>query len=157
MRRGEGNEKVVSCPLHKWTWQNDGTMIGAPHFDENPCMHLRSWETTEWRGLLFAGKRNVLEDLKSVGFENEINFENYRYHHTEYHECHQNWKSFMEVYGDDYHVAPAHPGLGKMVSLKNLRVHTGDEWHMQIVESIENTDLKTTPIYDAWRKKCLEE
>lgn len=27
---------------------------------------------------------------------------------------------------------------------------------MQIVESIENTDLKTTPIYEAWRKKCLE-
>ena len=157
MRRGEGNEKVISCPLHKWTWHNDGTMIGAPHFEENPCMHLRSWPTTDWRGLLFAGKRNVLEDLKGVGFEHEMSFENYRYHHTEYHECHQNWKSFMEVYGDDYHVAPAHPGLGKMVSLKNLQVLTGENWHMQIVESIENTELKTTPIYDAWRKKCLEQ
>lgn len=49
MRRGEGHEKVISCPLHKWTWQTDGTMIGAPQFDENPCLHLKSWELSNWR------------------------------------------------------------------------------------------------------------
>lgn len=62
----------------------------------------------------------------------------------------------MEVYGDDYHVAPAHPGLSKMVSLKNLEIRTGENWHMQIVNSIESHDHKTTPVYTAWRQKCLE-
>lgn len=99
-------------------------MIGAPHFDEKPCLNLRTWDLQEWRGLLFAGKRDITKDLENVGFAEDMSFEQYRYHHTEHHECHYNWKSFMEVYGDDYHVAPYHPGLSKMVSLKNL------EWTM---------------------------
>lgn len=63
----------------------------------------------------------------------------------------------MEVYGDDYHVAPFHPGLGKMVSLKNLEWEMGDTWHFQTVGPTENLDTHTTPIYEAWRKKCLEQ
>jgi choline monooxygenase len=62
----------------------------------------------------------------------------------------------MEVYGDDYHVAPYHPGLSKMVSLKNLEVITGENWHIQTVGPTENLEGKTTPIYEAWRAKCLE-
>ncbi len=157
MRRGEGNEKVVSCPLHKWTWTNEGTMIWAPYFEESPCMHLKSWPLLNWRGLLFAWKKDISEELKNVGFENEINFENYNYHHREYHSIKNNWKTFMEVYGDDYHVAPAHPWLSKMVSMKNLSVRTWEDWHMQIVESIENTELATTPLYEKWRAECLKE
>jgi choline monooxygenase len=157
MLRGHGNTRSLTCPLHKWTWDVHGEMKGAPHFKENPCLHLRSWNVENWRGLLFAGKRNIAQDLANIGFESEINFEDYRYHHTTYHQCQQNWKTFMEVYGDDYHVAPAHPGLGKMVSLKNLKVYTGENWHIQVVESIENTKLSTTPLYEVWRKKCLEQ
>lgn len=72
-------------------------------------MHLRKWPLENWRGLLFAGQRNIAEELKHVGFETDIDFSEFRYHHSEKHTCHYNWKSFMEVYGDDYHVAPSHP------------------------------------------------
>lgn len=62
----------------------------------------------------------------------------------------------MEVYGDDYHIAPYHPGLSKMVSLKHLKVTTGEHWHIQTIGATEILDGKTTPFYELWRKKCLE-
>lgn len=156
MYHGDGNTRAITCPLHKWTWDLQWAMIGAPHFQENPCMNLRQWPLQNWRGLLFAGKRNISEDLKDIGFGSDIDFSEFRYHHTEKHTCHYNWKSFMEVYGDDYHVAPYHPGLSKMVTLKDLEVITGENWHIQTVWPAEILNTKTTPIYDAWRAKCLE-
>jgi choline monooxygenase len=38
--------------------------------------------------------------------------------HVELHECNYNWKTFIEVYLEDYHVGPFHPGLG---SFRHLR------------------------------------
>jgi phenylpropionate dioxygenase-like ring-hydroxylating dioxygenase large terminal subunit len=29
---------------------------------------------------------------------------------VELHECNYNWKTFIEVYLEDYHVGPFHPG-----------------------------------------------
>jgi choline monooxygenase len=157
MHHDTGNTKHITCPLHKWSWKLSGEMQWAPHFEKNPCMHLRTWELQNWRWLLFTGKRDIHTDLKDVWFFDDICFEAYRYHSTEYHTCHYNWKSFMEVYGDDYHVAPFHPGLGKMVSLKNLEWTFWENWHIQTVGSAEILDSKTTPIYEHWRKKCLEQ
>jgi choline monooxygenase len=61
----------------------------------------------------------------------------------------------MEVYGDDYHVLPFHPGLGKMVNLNNLSWEMGENWHFQTVGSTENLTTKTTPLYTKWRQECL--
>ena len=36
------------------------------------------------------------------------------------HECDYNWKTFIEVYLEDYHVGPFHPGLGNFVSCDDL-------------------------------------
>ena len=38
----------------------------------------------------------------------------------EVHQCNYNWKTFIEVYLEDYHVAPFHPGLGSFVSCDDL-------------------------------------
>ncbi len=62
----------------------------------------------------------------------------------------------MEVYGDDYHVAPFHPWLTKMVTLKDLKVVTGENWHIQTVWAGEHLEAKSTRIYEAWRAKCLK-
>jgi choline monooxygenase len=39
----------------------------------------------------------------------------------ELHECNYNWKTFIEVYLEDYHVGPFHPGLGNFVTCDDLR------------------------------------
>ena len=42
-----------------------------------------------------------------------------------------------------------------MVDMKHLEVICGENWHIQTVGSAEILDQKTTPIYTAWREKCL--
>ena len=39
-----------------------------------------------------------------------------------------NWKTFIEVYLEDYHVGPFHPGLGQFVTCDDLSWEFGD-WY----------------------------
>ncbi|MEK9720232.1 MAG: SRPBCC family protein, partial [Quisquiliibacterium sp.] len=86
-----------------------------------------------WRGMLFDGKRDVAADLAKVGLQSTLNFDGYLLDHVEVHECDYNWKTFIEVYLEDYHVAPFHPGLGHFVSCEDLRWTFGDWFSVQTV------------------------
>ena len=44
-----------------------------------------------------------------------------------------NWKTFIEVYLEDYHVAPFHPGLGGFVTCDDLRWEFGAHHSVQTV------------------------
>ena len=75
--------------------------------------------------------------------------------HVEVHECDYNWKTFIEVYLEDYHVAPFHPGLGKFVSCADLRWQFGD-WHsVQTVGIHESLSVPGTPVYGRWQEQVL--
>jgi choline monooxygenase len=49
------------------------------------------------------------------------------------HECDYNWKTFIEVYLEDYHVVPFHPGLGSFVTCDDLRWEFGRQHSVQTV------------------------
>src|SRR5438034_6114000 len=66
MLEGRGNAQHIVCPLHRWTYDLKGELLGAPHFAESPCVKLRSTPLTEWQGLLFAGPRNPRQDLAKI-------------------------------------------------------------------------------------------
>ena len=34
---GQGNTEHIVCQLHRWTYTLDGTLLGAPQFEVNPC------------------------------------------------------------------------------------------------------------------------
>ena len=59
MLKGRGNSRHnIVCPLHRWTYaaadpRTTGTLIGAPHFEQDPCLNLHNYPLTEWNGLLF--------------------------------------------------------------------------------------------------------
>ena len=40
MLQGQGNTDAIVCPLHRWTYDRLGSLVGAPHFPENPCLNL---------------------------------------------------------------------------------------------------------------------
>src|SRR5687768_17490432 len=63
---GQGNTRNIVCPVHRWTYDLDGKLLGAPHFPKNPCLNLRSTPLQNWNGLLFEGKRNVAHDLRGL-------------------------------------------------------------------------------------------
>ncbi|MDQ6881265.1 MAG: Rieske (2Fe-2S) protein, partial [Pseudomonadota bacterium] len=48
----------IVCPLHRWTYsaghgEKAGTLLGAPHFAEDPCLDLNNYPLQQWNGLLF--------------------------------------------------------------------------------------------------------
>ncbi len=112
----------IVCPLHRWTYAASGqvpagTLLGAPHFEKDPCLNLHNYPLTEWNGLLFernkdGSDRDVGAELAGLGPRSALDFTGYALDHVEMHECHYNWKTFIEVYLEDYHVGPFHPGLG---------------------------------------------
>jgi choline monooxygenase len=94
MMQGRGNARNFVCPLHRWTYDTRGTLIGAPHFPQTPCKSLGRTPLQHWNGLLFGGPRNVAEDLARLGIE-DFDFSGYVYDRTRITEYKQNWKTFI--------------------------------------------------------------
>ena len=154
MLEGRGQADSIVCPLHRWTYNLQGELIGAPHFDEDPCRHLKRQALNEWNGLLFEGPKALIDELKDVPFFDQLNFEGYVFHSQQEHICHYNWKSFVEVYMDDYHVVPFHPGLGQFVNCEQLRWHFGENYNIQAV-GLSSLESGPTPVYKRWQNEVL--
>ncbi len=137
MLRGRGNTRGnVVCPLHRWTYDLHGQLVGAPHFASDPCLHLRNYPLQRWNGLLFEKTPDgpdVAADLATLGPRAELDFAGYQLDRVHLHECDYNWKTFIEVYLEDYHVGPFHPGLGNFVTCDDLRWDMGREYSLQTV------------------------
>ena len=152
MLEGRGNARNIVCPLHRWTYDMRGRLMGAPHFPDNPCLDLSSVPLQNWQGLLFAGKRDVARDLAGVSLARDFDFSGYMLDHVQVNEYQQNWKTFIEVYLEDYHVGPFHPGLGNFVSCEDLRWEMGDAYSLQVVGVRNQLKKAGTPVYQRWQE-----
>lgn len=157
MLRGAGNTESIVCPLHRWTYNLSGELIGAPRFAEQPCARLAQTPLQQWQGLLFEGPRDVSRDLAKFGLRDQFDFSDYRLDHIYVHECPYNWKTFIEVYLEDYHVSPAHPGLGKFVTCDDLTWEFGDWYSVQTVGIHQQLRSPGTPIYQRWHQQVLRQ
>ncbi|MBN9425983.1 MAG: aromatic ring-hydroxylating dioxygenase subunit alpha [Burkholderiales bacterium] len=155
MLNGRGQTSNIVCPLHRWTYDLSGRLLGAPHFDEQPRLNLGSTPLQNWQGLLFAGPRDVRADLATLGVRDQFDFSGHRLDHVEIHECDYNWKTFIEVYLEDYHVVPFHPGLGQFVSCDDLRWEFGDWYSVQTVGTHKALGKPGTPVYKTWHEQVL--
>jgi phenylpropionate dioxygenase-like ring-hydroxylating dioxygenase large terminal subunit len=159
MLRGRGRTGgQMVCPLHRWTYDLKGELIGAPHFAQDPCLNLRNYALAEWNGLLFeSAGRDPNADLAQLGCRAELDFSGYVYDRTIVHDCDYNWKTFIEVYLEDYHVGPFHPGLGNFVTCDDLRWEMGAEHSVQTVgvsyAGGEALGRAGSPVYRAWHEQ----
>ena len=170
---GNSNGNIV-CPLHHWTYSANsplkgpgslktGTLIGAPHFAQDPCLNLNNYPLQSWNGLLFeknADSRNVALDLAHIGPLADLDFSGHVLDRVEMHECNYNWKTFIEVYLEDYHVGPFHPGLGSMVSCDDLRWEFKEHYSVQTVgvaNRLGRADATGgSPVYERWQNALLK-
>jgi choline monooxygenase len=150
---GRGNAQNLVCPLHRWTYDMEGTLLGAPHFPENPCKNLFKTPLKSWNGLLFTGRREVAKDLADWGVDREFDMSNYVFDRMTVTECKQNWKTFIEIYLELYHVAPFHPGLAGFVACDDLRWKVGPEYSVQVVGTKNHLSKAGTPIYGKWHEQ----
>jgi len=155
MLEGRGNARNIVCPLHRWTYDVDGRLMGAPHFPHNPCLHLNKSPLQNWKGMLFAGPRNVAEDLANVGVEGRLDFSGYLLDRVMIDEYPFNWKTFIEVYLEDYHVAPFHPGLGHFVTCDDLKWEFGNNYSVQTVGINQRLQKPGSKVYEKWHQAVL--
>lgn len=147
---GSGVVDNIVCPLHGWTYNKEGILIGAPEFDPCPNLNLKKYETQSWNGLIFdTGAGNIVKELSEMNLANHFDFKDYVFHSKIVQECNYNWKTFIEVYLDDYHVKAFHPGLGNFVSCDNLVWQFGENYSCQ---SVGVSNQLKTPGTDVWGK-----
>jgi len=156
MLDGRGSLNVnggnVVCPLHRWTYSGEGQLIGAPHFPCNPELNLRNSGLKAWNGLLFDGPSNPMIDLAALSTQTRLSldFSGYVFDRAVVHECNYNWKTFVEVYLEDYHVGPFHPGLGQFVTCDDLAWEWGKEFSVQTVGLSRGFDKPGSATYKRW-------
>ena len=155
MLNGRGHVQNITCPLHRWTYDLNGKLLGAPHFGDNPCLNLNKSPLQNWQGLLFNGKRDVYKDLANLGVKDQLNFDGYLLDHVEIHDCNYNWKTFIEVYLEDYHVGPFHPGLGQFVTCDDLSWEFGNWYSVQTVGLNNQLKKPGSSIYSKWHEAVL--
>jgi phenylpropionate dioxygenase-like ring-hydroxylating dioxygenase large terminal subunit len=154
MMKGRGNAPNIVCPLHRWTYDLDGRLLGAPHFPQTPCVRLASTPLQRWNGLLFDGPREVAADLGTLS-TSSFDFSGYVFDRVELHECNYNWKSFLEVYLEDYHVGPFHPGLGQFVTCDDLAWQFAPWASLQTVGINNRLARPGTKTYAKWHEAVL--
>ena len=155
MLQGSGQATNIVCPVHRWTYDQQGTLLGAPHFSENPCLNLQRDALESWNGLLFKGPRSAQADLAGMRVAHEFDFSGYKLDRVEVHECNYNWKTFIEVYLEDYHVEPFHPGLGNFVTCDDLTWQFG-EWYSVQKVGVTGLNKPGSEVYRKWHKAVLD-
>ena len=153
--KGHAGGNIV-CPLHRWTYSPQGELLGAPHFKHDPCLNLHNYKLREWNGLLFEDNgRDIAADLAGMGVAKDLSFEGFALDHVEMHECNYNWKTFIEVYLEDYHVGPFHPGLGNFVTCDDLQWQFGSEYSVQTVGVAPTFAKPGSDVYRKWHEVLL--
>ena len=153
---GKGNNANIVCPLHRWTYDLNGKLLGAPDFDVTPDCSLPRTPLTRWNGLLFAGPRDPNLDLQDFPLAPDYNFSDYVFEKAVVEECPFNWKAFLEIYLELYHVEAMHPGLQKWVDPDNYEWGFGDRWSYQILGIKDGLKAQTSPNYQRYRDAILE-
>jgi len=178
MLKGSGRTQNVLCPLHRWSFTSEGKFLAAPHFDkqqrETECEHLHLQRTPlqNWRGLLMApgaisdspsqvencvSPASLINELNTMSCSSDLDFSGYKFSHSAVSQYNFNWKTFIEVYLEDYHVVPFHPGLNGFVDCDELVWEFSDNFSVQTVGSRRNfKDRFGTPVYENWQREVIE-
>jgi Rieske 2Fe-2S family protein len=116
--------RVIKCPYHAWTYGLDGSLKGAPHFNDRPAFDRSDFPLVEarvsqWRGWVFVNVSGGADDLVDhVGNLEEwvADHEPDRLVSAVRHDyvIEANWKIVTENYHECYHCPQIHPELCKV-------------------------------------------
>jgi len=152
---GHGHVNNIVCPLHRWTYDLNGTLLGAPDFDRTPDCALPKSAVQDWQGLLFTGPRAAAADLEDFALTADYDFSSFVFDRMLVEECPFNWKNFLEIYLELYHVEAAHPGLQKWVDSGNYEWGFGAHWSYQILGIKDGLRAQASPNYTRYRDVLL--
>jgi len=130
---------LIVCPVHAWSYKQDGTLNKAPHFEEQPNACLPRIKLQSWNGMLFHTERDIALDMAQFGHSKQFNpalfdMKQYVFMGTDAPTKYEfSWEQFITVYFDLYHVAPYHPAtFAQIVDCKKLAWEFGERYSVQI-------------------------
>ncbi len=158
------DRSCITCPYHQWSYRRDGSLIGGRDIsfnrEERASLGLASFELLSWRGFHFAvdpARRREFDaefarledDFAARGLSDCLDFDGWTVLATEDTPYASDWKTFMEVFGDCYHVPPYHDGLASFSDCDTLDWTFGEHFHVQFLELHEERGGRSG-LYAQW-------
>jgi len=116
---GSGKISGIRCPFHSWAYKLNGSLAGAPHMDAatgfcKSDFSLMSYRVEQALGFLFICLSPEAPDLETtLGDFNDIHspwpIETLVSTRQQQFEVDCNWKLFIEVFNEYYHLPFVHP------------------------------------------------
>ncbi|MEM7346198.1 MAG: aromatic ring-hydroxylating dioxygenase subunit alpha [Chloroflexota bacterium] len=116
---GEGNCGMIKCPFHKWAYKLDGTLAGVPQIDDFNELDRSQYGLIEFRAAEACGFGFVCLDNNAPALGEQIG--DFADLHSPWpletlvptkrrsFEVNCNWKAFLEVFNEYYHLPYVHP------------------------------------------------
>lgn len=158
VRKEKGSSTILGCKYHGWSYNTDGKLTKAPHFDqavegfkkeENSLFPINTHVTEQ--GLVFVNFCNrdsedfIQFDDWFEGLTNELNefdFEDYEYHMSYELDGQFNWKTLMDGYQECYHCPTAHPGLNSAFKMETYKVVPKTRYCRHYAEIVRNEEFE---------------
>ncbi|MGH9365793.1 MAG: aromatic ring-hydroxylating oxygenase subunit alpha, partial [Thermoanaerobaculia bacterium] len=113
LEEGTGRRLPIRCPYHGWTYDDEGRLIAAPWFGDDPSFRKEDWplqaiRVREWRGLVFiavAPERDLEAQLGELIPElADEPIETYQAVREERMVFDANWKIYTDNFVEGYHI-----------------------------------------------------
>lgn len=165
------DKSCITCPFHQWSFRRDGSLIGARDMTfgtgeeaeaTKAALALPVFEVLTWQGFHFAinpDRREEFErdfariddDFAERGLSEHLDFDDWVVYATEDTPFAADWKTFLEVFGDCYHVPPYHPGLASFSDCDTLDWTFAPNYHVQFLD-LHPTRGAASEMYAGWVK-----
>lgn len=137
-----GRTQLFRCPYHGWTYGLDGSLKGAPEFNEvrnfdrakNGLVPVR---VDTWEQFVFVVLDPETAPLKEFvgGLANVVmplNLGSLRFYARKVYSLKCNWKVFVDNYLDGgYHVPHLHKALNSALEFKQYTIENGEHYSVQ--------------------------
>jgi choline monooxygenase len=158
---GRGTARALTCPMHRWSYGLDGTLRNAPLYPATPCGRLAARPLQEWNGLLFAGARNVRDDLAFLGARPDLDLTSYVLDEVQAQVQAINWKIPIEIGLENYHAPFTHPGFARYTTSETWyendgAVDTEQVSFHQMKPSPEFGRNSGSPAFEAFQQAILK-
>jgi choline monooxygenase len=130
LEEGTGRCATIRCPYHQWVFADDGRLLNAPWFGEEPSFRPEDWpleaiHVAEWRGLLFVAidpQEELIAQLGDLVAElADEPIETYQPVRTETVNFDANWKIYTDNFVEGYHIPGIHPKFFAAIDFEQFR------------------------------------
>lgn len=130
LEEGAGRCATVRCPYHQWVFADDGRLLNAPWFGEEPDFNAADWPLEQihvdtWRGLLFVAVDPQTDLVTQLGeLVSELAdepIETYQPVRSDKVDFDANWKIYTDNFVEGYHIPGIHPKFFAAINFEEFK------------------------------------